>query len=306
MTTAAVDSAIAAFAAEVGAEGTVAVEGARSAWDAGGPLDAGTRLVSAPAGMVEHQPEEMTVRVRAGTPVAELHAALGSAGQRSALAERGGTVGGAIAVGRDHLEVLGRGRVRDALLQVRYVSADGRVVTGGGPTVKNVSGYDLPRLMTGSLGTLGLIAEVLLRTNPLPPVSRWLRAQGPDPAVVLGALWRPGAVLCDGGSVWVLLEGHRADVADAAGALARLGDWVEVEGPPALGPHRWSLEPSAAAALRTTDTLGPWVASVGVGTVWAAQPQPRREAPAALAALRARVKSAFDPGGRLNPGRVAG
>src|SRR4051812_7469403 len=104
----------------------------------------------------------MTVRVRVGTTVAELHEALRAHGQRSALPERGGTVGGAIAVGHNDLHVLGRGRVRDAVLQLRYVSADGRLITGGGTTVKNVSGFDLPRLMVGALGTLGVLAEAVL------------------------------------------------------------------------------------------------------------------------------------------------
>ena len=82
----------------------------------------------------------MTILVRAGTTVADLHATLAEHGQRTGLPERGGTIGGALAVGENHLCALGRGRVREALLQVRYVSAEGRIVTSGGPTVKNVSG----------------------------------------------------------------------------------------------------------------------------------------------------------------------
>src|SRR5262249_57035162 len=153
----------------------------RTRWTTGGMLAEGTRLVRAPIGIVEHRPEEMTVRVRAGTSVRELHAALAAAGQLTALPDRGGTVGGAIAVGENDLDVLRRGPVRGCVLQVRYVSADGRVITGGGPTVKNVSGFDLPRLIVGSLGTLGLVAELILRTNPIPAASVWLPAGGGGP-----------------------------------------------------------------------------------------------------------------------------
>ena len=155
----------------------------------------------------------MTVTVRAGTPVAELHAELEAKGQRTALPERGGTVGGALVVGENDICALGKGRVRESLLQVRYVSAEGRVVTSGGPTVKNVSGFDLPRLIVGSLGTLGLVAEATLRTNPIPPTTRWLRAEAVDTAAVLGAVLAPGAVLTDGTHTWVEIAGHGPDVA---------------------------------------------------------------------------------------------
>jgi glycolate oxidase FAD binding subunit len=301
-----VDELLRSFAEEVGAEGPVAVEGRHTRWDLGGAVAKGTRVVRAPAGVLEHRPEEMTVRARAGTPVDELHQALAARGQRTALARRGGTVGGALAVGENDLSVLGRGRVRDALLQVRYVSAEGTIVTGGGPTVKNVTGFDLPRLLVGSLGTLGLIGEVVLRTNPVPPVSAWFRAVGADPFAVLEPVPRPSAVLWDGEATWVELEGHAADVEAMRRALAsggRSGDgWEERDGPPTLPPHRWSLCPAELRRLGSEATGG-FVALVGVGTVFAARPQPPRTPAPGLAALCARVKHEFDPAGRLNPGR---
>lgn len=298
------DAALLAFAEQVGTEGPVAAEGARTRWDSGGQLHPDTRLVHAPAGILEHRPEEMTVRVRAGTPVAELHAALAAAGQRTGLPERSGTVGGALAVGENGLEVLGRGRVRDTVLQLTYVSADAKVVTGGGPTVKNVSGFDLPRLLVGSLGTLGLVGEVILRTNPIPAASAWLAAEGADPFALLDALHRPSAVLWDGSRTWVHLEGYDADVAAERDILARLGagTWELVDGPPPLPPHRWSLRPSDLRSLPDTQA-GAFVASVGVGTAWVSTPQPARPVPPGLARLSARVKAQFDPSGRLNPGR---
>lgn len=302
---AALDAAVAAFADEVGSDGPVAAEGCRTRWTVGGALRDGTRLVRAPSGIVSHRPEEMTVAVRAGTTVAELHAELAAAGQRTALPERGGTVGGALVVGENDVRVLGRGRVAACLLQARYVSADGRVVSGGAPTVKNVSGFDLPRLLVGSLGTIGLLAEVIVRTNPIPPVSVWLRSDGADPFAARDALQRPSAVMWDGATTWVQLEGHAADVRSEQSVLGGLGRFAEVAGPPDLPPHRWSLRPSE---LRLVDApaTGPYVACVGVGLVFAARPQHRPPLDAVARAIGDRVKAEFDPLGRLNPGRFPG
>ncbi|MDO8390089.1 MAG: FAD-binding protein [Actinomycetota bacterium] len=301
----AADPVLAAFAAAVGVDGPVAVEGNRTRWATGGALAAGTRLVQAPTGIVHHQAEEMIVCVRAGTPMAELAAALRDRGQRCALADLGGTVGGAIAVGENHLLVLGCGTVRSSVLEVRYVSAEGRLIRGGGPTVKNVTGFDLPRLLVGSLGTLGLIAEVILRTNPLPATSVWAMAADADPFAVRDALLRPAAVLWDGDTTWVNVEGHAPDVRAQLAGLRALGSFTEVAGPPALPTHRWSLAPADLRQLDSTE-MGAFVASVGVGMVFAERPQPPRTLSPAVAALSARVKANFDPTGRLNPGRAPG
>src|SRR5271156_5905283 len=107
-----VDSETKHFAEVVGESDRVAVEGGRTRWSAGGALEEGGRLVRAPSGVIEYRPEEMIVRLRAGTTVRDLDQALREGGQRSALPDRGGTVGGALAVGENHLEALGRGTVR--------------------------------------------------------------------------------------------------------------------------------------------------------------------------------------------------
>jgi glycolate oxidase FAD binding subunit len=294
--------AVAAFAHEVGHRGPIAVEGGRTRWDLGGPLDDGTRLVRAPSGVLERVPEEMIVRVLAGTTVAELDDALADAGQRSALPSRAGTVGGALAVGENHLDVLARGPVRASLLQVRYVAHDGRVITGGAPTVKNVSGFDIPRLVVGSLGTLGLLAEVVLRTNPTPAASVWLASGDTDPFAAALVLHRRATVLWDGATTWVHLEGHGVDVDDRRRALP--GRWEQVDGPPPLPAHRWSLAPSALRGLpERSDRPGSFVASLAVGTVWADGPQPPRHLDPGARQVADRAKQLFDPTGRLNPGR---
>src|SRR3954454_22048892 len=218
--------ALDAFAAVVGGvdAGPVVCVGGRTQFDVGGTVSAAAREVHAPTGVVTHEPAEMTVRVRAGTTVADLDAALAPAGQCVALPdEPGATVGGVLAVGHSGIRRLGWGPVRDAVLEVRYVSADGELVKGGGPTVKNVSGYDLPRLFVGSLGTLGVIAEVVLRTRPVPACSRWFAGPGVDPFALVQRLYRPSSVRWDGTTTWLLLEGHPADVA-AQAQLAGLAE----------------------------------------------------------------------------------
>ena len=298
------DPTLLAFADEVGDTDAVAIEGARTRWALGGAPEGSPRVLRAPQGIVEYKPEEMTVQVRAGTSVADLHAALAEKGQRTALPERGGTVGGALAVGENDLRALGLGRTRESLLQVRYVSAEGKIVSSGGPTVKNVSGFDLPRLMVGSLGTLGCIAEVILRTNPIPAQSRWLRAEGVDPQAVFDELLHPSAVLFDGAAVWVQLEGHGPDVDQQAHVLAELGLFEPAE-VPVLPKHRWSLSPSEAASFTPADGER-FVAVIGLGLVFTDSPQPARKLDPAVAVITDRMKQNFDPIGRLNPGRLPG
>src|SRR5690606_7049958 len=144
--------------------------------------------------------------------------------------------------------------------------------------------------------------EVVLRVDPVPPASTWLVAQGADPLTARRAVWRPSAVLWDGTSTWVHLEGHAADVAAETAQLAHVGAFSPTDGPPPLPPHRWSSRPSRLAVLDTERT-GAFVACVGTGLVHAERPAPARPVAAAVAALAERVRAQFDPQGRLNPGR---
>lgn len=123
---------------------------------------------------IEHIAGDLVVEVGAGTPVAELYEVLDAAGQRlSADPVRvGGTVGGMVATGVSGPRRLLSGSLRDLIIGMTVVRADGVVARSGGRVVKNVAGYDLAKLHTGGWGTLGVIASVAFRLHPTPPALR--------------------------------------------------------------------------------------------------------------------------------------
>jgi len=278
------------FADEVGSDGPVSVVGAATR---GGAVP-DVRAVTPPSGIDWFRPEEMTVQCGAATPVGELLAELAAAGQTVAIPP-GGTVGGALAVGRSSVRRLGDGPIRDALLQARYVDAGGRVVKAGGPTVKNVSGFDLCRLLVGSRGTIGFLGEVILRTRPVPRHERWYRsAAAPDD--LLRRLYRPTSVLWDGLWCHVLLSGHPRDVDEQATGCGL----DPIDGPPELpSGGRWSIPPGDVPTLVGS---GRFVAEVGIGIVHHERPAPPPVVEPAVRELHRRIKERFDPTGRLNPG----
>jgi glycolate oxidase FAD binding subunit len=136
-------------------------------------------------------------------------------------------------------------------------------------------------------------------------------AEGVDPVMVQDVLLAPSAVLWDGSSTWVQLEGHQADVDAQHRALAPVGTFTEVPTdrrdvlPMTLPNHRWSVAPSEIPTLQRAE-LGGFVAAAGLGLVFAGVPQPPRSVSPQVQAVSDRVKQNFDPTGRLNPGRDAG
>ncbi|UCF21073.1 MAG: FAD-binding protein [Gemmatimonadota bacterium] len=124
-------------------------------------------------GSVDHQPQDLLATALAGTTLGQLNAALARAGQWWPIDPLGGgTIGATIASAATGPLAAAYGAPRDLVLGLTVVLADGRVVKAGGRVVKNVAGYDMVRLFTGSWGTLGLIAEAHLRLHPLPAADR--------------------------------------------------------------------------------------------------------------------------------------
>jgi glycolate oxidase FAD binding subunit len=225
---------------------------------AGGPLriaGGGTRAVGRPvagtvlstaalAGIVTYEPGALTLVARAGTPLAEVEAALAAEGQRlpfeppdlrPLLGTRGTpTLGGAAAANAAGPRRVTAGAARDAMIGVRFVDGTGMVVKSGGRVMKNVTGYDLVKLLAGSWGTLGVITEVALKVLPAPEASATLVLEGLGPGdaveAMAAALSSPfevnGAAHLVGGATWLRLEGFAESVADRAPRLARrLARW---------------------------------------------------------------------------------
>jgi glycolate oxidase FAD binding subunit len=135
--------------------------------------------------VIDYPHADMTITVEAGITLAALQGLLAEKNQRflidSPHPERA-TVGGIYATNSCGSRRFGAGRPRDQVLGVAFVTSDAALVHGGGRVVKNVAGYDFPRLLTGSMGTLGVIAEVTLKVRPRPERSAlvWLPFDGPD------------------------------------------------------------------------------------------------------------------------------
>jgi len=142
--------------------------------------------------VITHNPADMTVSVQAGIPLRSLQEHVGSQGQWVALdpasAAAGATVGGLLAAGDSGPSRQRYGGLRDLVIGVTVVLVDGSVGRSGGHVIKNVAGYDLAKLMHGSLGSLALIGEVVLRLHPIPPARRTVRAPASAPDATAAVL----------------------------------------------------------------------------------------------------------------------
>lgn len=186
-------------------------------------------------GVVEHAAGDLVAVVRAGTPVRDLQHAVAAAGQQLALdcPYDAATVGGVLATATSGPRRLLYGTARDLLIGVTFVRADGVVAKAGGRVVKNVAGYDVGKLLTGSYGTLGVITEAVFRLHPLPAARRVVTATYADTRAacaaaraVLGSQTVASAVELTGPAdrvrVDVLVEGVEAGVDARAAAVGSL------------------------------------------------------------------------------------
>jgi glycolate oxidase FAD binding subunit len=153
----------------------------------GGPLTGDVLDTPSYAGVIDYEPTELVVTARAGTPLAELEAVLAERGQMLAFEPPhfgAATLGGCVATGLSGPGRAAAGAVRDYVLGVRVLDGRGRDLRFGGQVMKNVAGYDVSRLMTGAMGTLGLLLEVSLKVLPLPQMQTTLRFEMPEDAAL--------------------------------------------------------------------------------------------------------------------------
>jgi glycolate oxidase FAD binding subunit len=165
--------------AAAAAQKVVVPWGAGTKQDLGRPLERVDLVLSLEKlnRVVDYVPADMTITVEAGMRFANLQALTARNGQTVSLdppRAAGATIGGIVATSASGPRRMAYGGVRDFLLGCRVALPDGRVIKAGGKVVKNVAGYDMPKLFAGSLGTLGVITEVSLKLRPLPADSRTL------------------------------------------------------------------------------------------------------------------------------------
>ncbi len=285
-------------------------------------------------------PDDLTVTVGAGVRVADLEERLRTGAQTAVLPEDPGeaTVGGVVAAGISGYRGLRYGPTRDRVLGATLVTGDGRIVHGGGTVVKNVSGYDLPRLVVGSFGRLGIITEVTLKVWPRMQATATVAVERAEEA--LASTYRPLAVLEADGQGSVVLGGHPAMVEAQVEALGGNAEQGEVWPAPLATAVRCEVRVPARATAEAIDhvpagwryrarfgvglvrigadeadagTLGElrtWVESVGGRLVVAAAPpslglDPWGTPPAGVEIQR-RLIAGFDPAGISNSGRLPG
>ena len=163
----------------------VAFAGGGSKLGLGNPPERADLLVSTERldQVLEHAAGDLVVRAQAGVRLADLQATLAPAGQWLALdpPEPGATLGGGVAANASGPRRLRYGTVRDLIIGITVVLADGTVARAGGKVVKNVAGYDLAKLFCGSFGTLGLVAEVIFRLHPVPAAASVVTFQAEAP-----------------------------------------------------------------------------------------------------------------------------
>ncbi|MGB5009148.1 MAG: glycolate oxidase subunit GlcE, partial [Candidatus Dechloromonas phosphoritropha] len=171
------DDLVAALRSAHDSQTQLRIRGAGSKDFYGGMLAGEVLDVAAYAGIIAYEPTELYVTAKCGTPLDEIEAALVEKGQMLAFEPprfSGATVGGCVATGLSGPRRQQAGAVRDFMLGVKLVDGAGQVLEFGGQVMKNVAGYDISRLLAGSLGTLGVLAEVTVKVLPLPVAEQTL------------------------------------------------------------------------------------------------------------------------------------
>lgn len=325
---------------------TLATEGQATKRAIGQPITADNTLsLKDFSGITAYEPGELYLTAKAGTPLADVTAALAEHNQMLAFEPpfTNGTIGGLVMTGLAGPRRFKAGGVRDHILGMRAVSGRGELFRSGGTVVKNVTGYDLPKLITASWGTLAVLTEVTLKVLPAPRQTLTLKYAASDMAAGLGLLrkvWRspyePTGLVWRAGECLIRLEGMDASVMDRAQALqnefgqatsVQEGAWSYT---PSGDPYwRCTVQPDLAADFAATiggdtsfDWAGglvhvrgafdqeaaiAWLTQQGGGlTIMAGADRPQVPLDAGSAFIHQRLKNQFDPEGILNPGRLLG
>jgi glycolate oxidase FAD binding subunit len=297
-------------------------------------------------GIVSYDPSELVITARAGTPLAEMNAILDEAGQMLPCEPptfgEAATIGGVVAAGLSGPRRPWAGSVRDFVLGCRIVTGEGRHLRFGGQVMKNVAGYDVSRLMSGSFGCLGLITEVSMKVLPKPRETRCLSlALEASEAMRELSSWRKAALPVSGachvdGRLHVRLEGGAGSVRAAADRIG--GEHLDDDFWTSLREHRlaffeddrplWRLSLPNATPLAALpgDAIIDWggaqrwlkseasadvirgIASAAAGHatcfVPGVTPEPFQPIPAALMRFHTQLKQRLDPHRVFNPGRM--
>jgi glycolate oxidase FAD binding subunit len=324
----------------------VAPQGGNSKHFLGHVVQARTLSTAGHRGIVGYEPTELVVTARSGTSLAELEARLAENGQMLAFEpprfDDSGTIGGTIACGLSGPRRPYAGAARDFVLGVRMVNGLGQALRFGGEVMKNVAGYDLSRLMTGSMGTLGLLLDVSMKVLPVPERTETrVFAHTTQEALRMLNEWASAPLPISGGChldghTYLRLSGTEGGVASAVSTLG--GEalapedalWAELrehrlEFFTREGPPLWRIAlPSTTAPLalpgeclidwggglrwlRSDADAGAVGAAGGHATAFRGHPRERpvfHPLPPAMLRLHQRVKAALDPGGLFNPGKM--
>ncbi|HVL77066.1 MAG TPA: glycolate oxidase subunit GlcE [Noviherbaspirillum sp.] len=299
------------------------------------------------SGILAYEPTELVITARSGTPLVEIEAALAERKQMLAFEPPrfgpASTIGGVVAAGLSGPRRQAVGAVRDFVLGATLMDCKGEVLRFGGQVMKNVAGYDVSRLLAGSLGTLGLILDVSLKVLPRPfaeitlrfemrkteaieQLNRWggqplpisasawhggvlvVRLSGPEPALRAAQQKMGGEVVEDAEPLWQGLRDQsnayfgegtlwRLSVPSTTPPLALKGEHLIEWG----GAQRWLRSDVDAATIRhAAATVGGHATLMrgdkGVGVF--------HPLPPAVMRIHRNLKTAFDPSGIFNPGRM--
>ncbi len=288
--------------------GRLELRGGGSMADVGAPREAAVVEMTGFSGVIDYDPAELVLTARAGTSLTDIEALVLSQGQMLAFepfdhgpvfgrSASTATIGGVIAAGVSGSRRVSRGAARDHLLGFKAVSGRGEAFVAGAKVVKNVTGFDLPKLLTGSWGRLAALTEVTLKVLPRPEVELTLVLEGLEPRVAQAAMSKSMGSQADvaaaghtPGLTALRLEGFGPSVAARQAALETL--LAEVGGLRALpdaeaktfwrglrdldmlqdGGPLWRVSAPSSRACQIVETLGPlgaqWVMDWAGGLIW--------------------------------------